>query len=162
MKEKIVLDHDQLAARLRALQEKGSKIVFTNGCFDLLHVGHVRLLEAAREVGDILVVGLNDDSAVRRLKGEGRPLQSQMERAEIVAAVRWVDLVTIFSGDRADDILRALRPDVHAKGTDYTPDAIPEAGTVRDIGASIAIVGDPKNHATENIISRIRETGEGP
>jgi rfaE bifunctional protein nucleotidyltransferase chain/domain len=113
-------------------------------------------------VGDILVVGLNDDSAVRRLKGEGRPLQSQMERAEIVAAVRWVDLVTIFSGDRADDILRALRPDVHAKGTDYTPDAIPEAGTVRDIGASIAIVGDPKNHATERIISRIRETGEGP
>jgi len=107
----------------------------------------------------VLVVGLNSDASVRALKGEGRPLQSEQERAEIVSALRYVDYVTVFPDLRADDILSALRPDVHAKGTDYTPDQVPEAPTVRAIGARIAIVGDPKNHATKDIIARIRDRG---
>ncbi len=159
MTGKIVLDHAELAGRIRALQAAGRKVVFTNGCFDLLHVGHLRLLRAARAEGDALVVGLNDDESVFALKGEGRPLQTQEERAEIVAALDPVDYVTVFSGLRADGILRDLRPDVHAKGTDYAPEDVPEAPTVASIGARIAIVGDPKNHATKEIISRIRDAG---
>jgi rfaE bifunctional protein nucleotidyltransferase chain/domain len=155
--DKVLLDHERLAARIRAHQEAGRRVVFTNGCFDLLHVGHVRLLRGAREAGDVLVVGLNDDESVRKLKGEGRPFQAEAERAEMVAAVRWVDLVTIFPGETADAILRTLRPDVHAKGTDYTPEQIPEAATNAAIGTRIAIVGDPKDHSTRDLIRRIRE-----
>ncbi len=160
MKEKILLDHDRLAARIRSHREAGRRVVFTNGCFDLIHVGHVRLLQGAREAGDVLVVGVNDDEAVRKLKGPGRPFQPEAERAEIVAALRWVDLVTIFSGETADAILRTLRPDVHAKGTDYTPEQIPEADTDAAIGARIAIVGDLKEHGTRDLIRRIRAGGE--
>jgi rfaE bifunctional protein nucleotidyltransferase chain/domain len=118
------------------------------------------LLEAARARGH-LVVGLNDGASVR-LKGPGRPLQPESERAEILAALRWVDFVTIFSGERADDILRVLRPDVHAKGTDYTPDTIPERPTADAIGARLAIVGDAKDHGTRDLIARILEAGGSP
>ncbi len=158
----IVADHARLAEILRGHQRAGRRVVFTNGCFDLLHVGHTRLIKAARAEGDLLVVGLNDDASVRRLKGPGRPLQPEGERAEILAALREVDFVTIFSGDRADEILRVLRPDVHAKGTDYTPDTIPERPTAEAIGARVAIVGDPKDHATRDLIARILEAGEAP
>jgi rfaE bifunctional protein nucleotidyltransferase chain/domain len=160
VKEKILLDHERLAARIRFHREAGRRVVFTNGCFDLIHVGHVRLLQGAREAGDVLVVGVNDDEAVRKLKGPGRPFQPEAERAEIVASFRWVDLVTIFSGETADGILRKLRPDMHAKGTDYTPEQIPEADTDAAIGVRIAIVGDPKEHGTRDLIRRIRARGE--
>jgi len=161
MNEKIVLDHADLAARIKDLRAEGKEVVFTNGCFDLLHVGHVRLLRGAKAEGDVLVVGLNSDASVRELKGEGRPLQSEEERAEIIAALRFVDFVTVFTGLRCDDTLATLRPNVHAKGTDYTPETVPEAPTAEAIGARIAIVGDPKNHATKDIISRIRDLGRG-
>lgn len=161
MSEKIVLDHADLAARIKDLRAEGQVVVFTNGCFDLLHVGHVRLLRGAKAEGDVLVVGLNSDESVRELKGEGRPLQSEKERTEILAALRCVDFVTVFTGLRCDGVLETLRPNVHAKGTDYTPETVPEAPTAEAIGARIAIVGDPKNHATKDIISRIRDLGRG-
>ncbi len=161
MNEKIVLDHADLAARIKDLRAEGQKVVFTNGCFDLLHVGHVRLLRGAKAEGDVLVVGLNSDASVRELKGEGRPLQNEKERAEILAALRCVDFVTVFTGLRCDDALATLRPNVHAKGSDYTPETVPEAPTAEAIGARIAIVGDPKNHSTKDIISRIRDFGRG-
>lgn len=154
----VVLDPATLAQRLDAHRRAGRRIVFTNGCFDLLHVGHTRLIEAARREGDVLVVGLNDDASVRRLKGPGRPLQPEDERAELVASLRWVDYVTIFREDTVDAILRRLRPDVHAKGTDYRPGTLPERATAEAIGARIAIVGDPKDHATKDLIARIRES----
>ncbi len=157
----VVLDHGLLAARLEAHRRHGRRVVFTNGCFDLLHVGHTRLVEAARREGDILVVALNDDASVGRLKGRGRPVQPEGERAELVAALRWVDYVTVFREDTVDAILRRLRPDVHAKGTDYRPETIPERGTAQAIGARIAIVGDPKEHATKDLIARIRESVRG-
>ena len=154
----IVLDHGALATRLEDHRRAGRRIVFTNGCFDLLHVGHTRLLDAARREGDVLVVALNDDASVSRLKGRGRPLQPEGERAELVAALRGVDYVTVFREDTVDAILRRLRPDVHAKGTDYRPETLPERETARAIGARIVIVGDPKGHATRDLIARIRES----
>ena len=152
----VVLDRAALARRLDAHRRAGRRVVFTNGCFDLLHVGHTRLVEAARREGDVLVVALNDDASVRRLKGTGRPVQPEAERAELVAALRGVDYVTVFHEDTVDAILRALRPDVHAKGTDYRAETIPERATAEAIGARIAILGDPKDHATRDLISRIR------
>jgi rfaE bifunctional protein nucleotidyltransferase chain/domain len=152
----IVLDHGALAARLEVHRRAGRRIVFTNGCFDLLHVGHTRLLDAARREGDVLVVALNDDASVGRLKGRGRPLQPEGERAVLVAALRWVDYGSVFRVDPVAAVLRRLRPDVHAKGTDYRPETLPEQETARAIGARIAIVGDPKDHATRDLIARIR------
>jgi len=152
----VVLDRAALARRLDAHRRAGRRVVFTNGCFDLLHVGHTRLVEAARREGDVLVVALNDDASVRRLKGPGRPVQPEAERAELVAALRGVDYVTVFHEDTVDAILRALRPDVHAKGTDYRAETIPERATAEAIGARIVILGDPKDHATRDLISRIR------
>ncbi len=153
----VVLDHTALVSRLDAHRRAGRRVVFTNGCFDLLHVGHTRLLEAARREGDVLVVALNDDASVWRLKGPGRPVQPEGERAELVASLRWVDYVTIFHEDTVDAILKRLRPDVHAKGTDYRSETIPERATAEAVGARIAIVGDPKDHATRDLIARIRE-----
>lgn len=153
----VVLDHAALFSRLDAHRRAGRRVVFTNGCFELLHVGHTRLLEGARREGDVLVVALNDDASVRRLKGPGRPVQPEGERAELVAALRWVDYVTIFREDTVDAILKRLRPDVHAKGTDYRPETLPERATAEAIGARIAIVGDPKDHATQDLIARIRD-----
>ena len=143
-----------LAARLRA---DGKRVVLANGCFDLLHVGHVRYLDAARALGDVLFVGLNSDAAVARLKGPGRPLMPADERAEILAGLRAVDHVVVFDEDTADRLVSLVRPAVHAKGTDYTDASVPEAASVRAAGGRVAIVGDPKDHATRDLIARIRE-----
>jgi rfaE bifunctional protein nucleotidyltransferase chain/domain len=149
-----VADAVALAERHRAA---GRRIVLANGCFDLLHVGHVRYLEDARRLGDVLFVGINSDAAVARLKGAGRPLMPASERAEMLAALRAVDHVFVFEDDTADGILRALRPDVHAKGTDYTVDSVPERATARAVGTATAITGDSKGHATRDLIATIVE-----
>ena len=143
-----------LAARLRG---QGRRIVLANGCFDLLHVGHVRYLTAARALGDVLFVGINSDAAVARLKGAGRPLMPAGERAELLASLRAVDHVVVFDEDTADRLVGLVRPDVHAKGTDYTEGTVPEAASVRAGGGHVAIVGDPKDHATRDLIARVRE-----
>ncbi len=140
----------KVAARLRA---EGKRIVLANGCFDLLHVGHVRYLADARRHGDVLFVGINSDAAVARLKGPGRPLMPAAERAEMLAALRAVDHVVVFDDDTADALLRALRPDVHVKGTDYPERSVPEAATSRSLGVTVAIAGDPKSHSTRDLIA---------
>ena len=145
----------RLAERLRA---EGKRIVLANGCFDLLHVGHIRYLRDARQLGDVLFLGLNDDAAVARLKGAGRPLMPADERAEILQALRDVDHVVVFEGDTADTLVARLRPHVHAKGTDYTTDSVPEAATARAIGTRVAIAGDPKSHSTRDVIAKILAT----
>jgi D-glycero-beta-D-manno-heptose 1-phosphate adenylyltransferase len=142
----------RLAERLRS---EGKRIVLANGCFDLLHVGHLRYLRAARREGDVLFVGVNSDAAVERLKGRGRPLVPVGERAEVLAALRDVDHVVVFDDDTADRLVAMIKPDVHAKGTDYTPDSVPEAGTVRALGGRVAITGDVKDHATRDLIRTI-------
>ena len=142
----------RLASSWRA---QGKRLVLANGCFDLLHVGHVRYLQAARALGDVLVVGLNSDASVRRLKGPGRPVMPAAERAELVAAVSGVDAVVVFDEDSADALIARLRPDVHAKGTDYTEQSVPERGTVEAVGAQVAIAGDPKTHSTKDLIAMI-------
>jgi rfaE bifunctional protein nucleotidyltransferase chain/domain len=147
-----VAEAGRLAERLRA---EGKRIVLANGCFDLLHVGHVRYLDAARRLGDVLFVGINGDAAVTRLKGGGRPLMPAVERVELLSALRAVDHVVVFDDDTADALVAAVRPDVHAKGTDYTADSVPERETVRKHGGRVAIVGDPKDHATRDVIGEI-------
>ena len=142
----------RLAERLRA---EGKRIVLANGCFDLLHVGHIRYLHDARTLGDVLFLGLNDDAAVGRLKGPGRPVMPAAERAEMLQALRDVDHVVIFPDDTADALVARLRPDVHAKGTDYTSETVPEAATVRATGGRVAITGDPKSHSTRDVIASI-------
>jgi rfaE bifunctional protein nucleotidyltransferase chain/domain len=134
----------------------GQKIALANGCFDLLHVGHVRYLAGARAQADLLVVGVNGDDAVRRLKGRGRPILPAADRALLVAALRSVDQVVIFQEDDASQLILALRPDVHCKGTDYTPETVPEAAVVRSYGGRVAIVGDAKTHDTRRLLARIR------
>jgi D-glycero-beta-D-manno-heptose 1-phosphate adenylyltransferase len=143
-----------LAAHLRAA---GRRVVLANGCFDLLHVGHVRYLAAARALGDVLFVGLNSDAAVARLKGPGRPLMPADERVELLAALRAVDHVVVFDEDTADRLVALVRPAIHAKGTDYTEATVPEAASVQAAGGRVAIVGDAKDHATRDLIARIRE-----
>jgi D-glycero-beta-D-manno-heptose 1-phosphate adenylyltransferase len=151
-----ILDRESLVSRIRGERERGRTIVLANGCFDILHVGHVRYLDAAAKLGDVLVVGINSDAEARRLKGAGRPLVSERERAEIVAAVRSVDVVTIFSEPTVEALIEAIRPDFHAKGTDYTPDTVPEREAVRSYGGKVAIVGDPKDHSSTDLIARLR------
>ena len=141
-----------LAERYRAA---GRRIVLANGCFDLLHVGHIRYLDEARRLGDVLFVGINSDASVARLKGQGRPLMPATERLEVLTALRAVDHVIVFDDDTADGLIRALKPDVHAKGTDYTADSVPERATARAVGAATAITGDPKSHATRDLIATI-------
>jgi rfaE bifunctional protein nucleotidyltransferase chain/domain len=130
-------------------------VAFANGCFDLLHVGHVRYLESAAREGDILVVAINDDESVRALKGRGRPILPAHDRAELVAALRCVDYVVIFPEPTVGPLLNRLKPDVHCKGTDYTSDSVPERDIVRGYGGRIAIVGDPKDHSTRDLLARI-------
>lgn len=164
-REKIVLDAGELEARVAALREAGRRVVLTNGAFDLLHVGHVRALEDARGRGDVLVVALNGDASVRRYKGPGRPLVPEAERAELMAALACVDLVTVFHEDTADRLLSRLRPDVYAKGRDYGAGSLPEEETARRVGCRLAFVGDPKTHAASDVIRRVRELlggGSGP
>lgn len=150
-----VLTEDALAGRLDADRRAGRTIAFANGGFDLLHVGHVRYLEAARAEADCLVVAVNSDASIRALKGEGRPVLDQDARAELVAALRAVDYVVIFDDPTVDRLLARLRPDVHCKGTDYTVDTVPERETVRAYGGRIAIVGDPKDHSTTGLLGRL-------
>ena len=142
----------RLAARLRG---EGKRIVLANGCFDLLHVGHIRYLRAARGLGDILFVGVNGDVAVTRLKGPGRPVMRVAERVEILQALRDVDHVVVFDDDTADALVTRLRPDVHAKGTDYTAESVPEAAAVRAAGGRVAIAGDSKSHSSRDLIAFI-------
>jgi len=136
-------------------QSHGRAAVFSNGCFDLIHVGHIRYLQAARALGDVLLVGINSDASVRALKGCGRPLQSQEDRAEIIASLECVDFVTIFEEETVANILRVLKPSFHAKGTDYTSDTVPERDVARSYGGSVAIVGDDKSHASRDLIRTI-------
>jgi len=145
---------DALVAAVEEERRAGRTISFANGCFDLLHVGHVRYLQAAAEEGDRLVVAINDDESVRLLKGPGRPILPAADRAALVAAVRGVDYVVVFPGETVSDVLRAVKPDVHCKGTDYTVDSVPEREVVREWGGRTAIVGDPKGHSTRELLSR--------
>ena len=151
-----VLSRDALIAQVKADRAEGRTIAFANGCFDLLHAGHVRYLQAASGEADRLVVAINDDQSVAGLKGPGRPILSAPDRAELVAALRGVDYVAIFFEPSVTPLLLALKPDVHCKGTDYTVDTVPERETVRAYGGRIAIVGDPKDHSTRDLLARIR------
>src|SRR5262245_10859980 len=139
-----IKDHHDLGERLRVMRQLGRRIVFTNGCFDILHVGHVRSLIDARSRGDILVVGINSDRSVAALKGPQRPAVPEQERVEILCALAAVDYVTIFDEQTADRLLEQLRPDIHAKGSDYTPETVPERETVEAYGGEVVIVGDEK------------------
>lgn len=152
---------DEAMGLAEAWRGAGKRIVLANGCFDLLHVGHVRYLQAAKLLGDVLLVALNSDASVRRLKGAGRPLMPAAERAELVGALCGVDAVVIFDDDRADALIARVRPDVHAKGTDYTEESVPEGDSVRAVGGRVVIAGDPKAHATADLIRTILERFAG-
>ena len=152
-----VLTREELAARVESARREGASIVFANGCFDVLHVGHTRYLTGARELGDLLVVGVNSDEQVRIQKGPGRPILPQDERAELVASLDSVDYVTVFNEPTVEQLLLTLKPDVHAKGTDYTEDTVPERDVVRSYGGRTAIVGDPKDHSTTSLLTRLRK-----
>ena len=145
---------ERLVARDRSA---GRRIAFANGCFDILHVGHVRYLEGAAREADRLIVAVNDDESVRGLKGEGRPILPAAARAELVAALRAVDYVVLFPESSVERLLLALKPDVHCKGTDYTVDTVPEREIVRSYGGRISIVGDPKDHSTRDLLARLSE-----
>ena len=151
-----ILSRDQLIKRVAADRAAGKTIAFANGCFDLLHVGHVRYLQAAAAEADVLVVAINDDESVRTLKGEGRPILEAQHRGELVAALRGVDYVVIFPEPTVGPLLDALHPDVHCKGTDYTLDTVPERDIVTAYGGRVAIVGDPKDHSTRDLLERVR------
>ena len=150
-----ILSREDLASRIASARASGARIVLANGCFDVLHVGHIRYLAGAHELGDILVVGINSDEQVAIQKGPGRPVLPAAERAEIVAALESVTYVTIFDEPTVEQLLLALKPDVHAKGTDYTTESVPERDVVRSYGGQVAIVGDPKDHSTTEIIARL-------
>ncbi|PKL90598.1 MAG: D-glycero-beta-D-manno-heptose 1-phosphate adenylyltransferase [Candidatus Goldiibacteriota bacterium HGW-Goldbacteria-1] len=151
------MTREKIAVIAAKYKKKGKKIVFANGCFDILHVGHVRFLRGARAKGDILVLGLNSDASVRKLKGKGRPLVNQRDRAELMAAFEFVDFVTVFGEQTVEKTLRIIKPDYHAKGTDYTKDTVPEKGIAKELGIKIVIVGDKKNHSTKDVIKTIVE-----
>jgi len=157
-REKIV-SRPGLAAILEEHRRASRKIVFANGVFDLLHVGHVRYLEAARAEGDLLVVGVNSDSSTRKLKGPGRPILTERARATLVAALKSVNYVVIFDELDVNSLLKQLQPDVHAKGTDYTADTVPERELAALLGIRVAIVGDPKQHSTRDLLTRLRHPG---
>jgi len=150
-----LVDLEEAARLAAAWRREGKRVVLANGCFDLLHVGHVRYLQSARALGDALVVAVNGDASVRRLKGPGRPLIAAAERAELVGAITGVDAVIVFDEDGADAVIAHLRPDVHAKGTDYTEATVPERASVLAAGGRVAIAGDPKAHATRDLIAAI-------
>lgn len=151
-----ILSRDELRRNAEAWHQAGEKIVLTNGCFDLLHVGHIRYLHAAKQLGGKLVVALNSDESVHRLKGEGRPVMPEGERAEILAALADVDAIVIFPEPDVRAIIREIHPDIQAKGTDYTADSVPERDEVMAYGGRVAIVGDPKDHSTTEILEQMR------
>jgi D-glycero-beta-D-manno-heptose 1-phosphate adenylyltransferase len=150
-----IVTREALIERVSRDRAAGRSIAFANGCFDLLHVGHTRYLAAAAAEADILVVAINDDESVCRLKGPGRPILAGAHRAELVAALRCVDYVVLFPEPTVGPLLEALRPDVHCKGTDYTLDSVPERDVVKAYGGRVAIVGDPKDHSTRDLLGRI-------
>ena len=154
-----ILDRAALIDAVNHAKENGRRVVFANGCFDILHVGHVRYLQGAKAEGDLLVVAINSDEQVQKQKGPGRPLVSQNDRAELIAAIAAVDYVTIFNEPTVELLLLALKPDVHAKGTDYTKETVPEREVVRSYGGRVAIVGDPKDHSSSRMIEAT-ETGQ--
>ena len=147
---------DEVARHVNAARAAGRTVALANGCFDVLHAGHVRYLRGARAEADTLVVGVNGDASVRRLKGEGRPVMPEADRAVLVAALRDVDHVVVFAADDVTALILALRPDVHCKGTDYTPDTVPEREVVRSYGGRVAIVGDAKEHDTRRLLDKLR------
>lgn len=155
-----ILPQEKLAETISKTRSKGRQIVFANGCFDLLHVGHIRYLVAARELGDLLVVAINSDRIVRKLKGANRPMMTELERAEIIAALGCVDYVTIFDTPTVTELLLLLKPDIHAKGTDYTLETVPEREIVKSYGGKVAIVGDPKDHSTTAILEQLSKNIE--
>ncbi len=154
----MVVSEQQLVDAVEQDRAAGRRVAFANGCFDLLHVGHVRYLRASAAEADRLIVAVNDDGSVRGLKGEGRPILPAVERAELVAALRRVDYVVVFSDPNVERLLLLVKPDVHCKGTDYTVDTVPERAVVESYGGRTAIVGDPKSHATRELLARIGRT----
>lgn len=151
-----VLTRDELRRRVEHWRNAGERVILANGCFDLLHVGHIRYLRAAKELGGRLVVAINSDESVRTLKGAGRPLMPDTERAEILAALEDVDAIVMFSESDVRALIREIRPDAHAKGTDYTADSVPERDEVIACGGRVAIVGDPKDHSASSFIANLR------
>jgi D-glycero-beta-D-manno-heptose 1-phosphate adenylyltransferase len=152
-----VMSREELKKAIAEHKHGGKRVVFANGCFDTLHVGHVRYLEGARREGDVLIVAVNDDASVRGLKGPGRPILNENARAELVAALRAVDFVVLFHEPNVEPLLEMLRPDVHAKGTDYSTDTVPERELASRLGIRVAIVGDPKDHSTRGFIETVRK-----
>jgi rfaE bifunctional protein nucleotidyltransferase chain/domain len=152
-----IVPHHELRALLREAKQAGKRIVLANGCFDTLHVGHIRYLEGARREGDILVVAVNSNSSLRQLKGTGRPILNEQARAQLVAAIRAVDFVLVFSEPNVEKLLEEFLPDVHAKGTDYTAKTVPERAVADKLGIRVAIVGDPKGHSTRNLLASVRK-----
>lgn len=151
----LLMTLDELAATIAADRAAGRTIALANGVFDLLHVGHIRYLEGSKAEADRLVVAINDDESVRMLKGEGRPIMKEADRAELIAALRSVDYVVLFSGHTVGEVLLRLKPDVHCKGTDYTAETVPERPVVESYGGRTAIVGDPKDHSSRDLVSRL-------
>jgi rfaE bifunctional protein nucleotidyltransferase chain/domain len=156
-----IVSRDTLRQKLTEHKRRGQHVVLANGCFDTLHVGHVRYLEGARREGDILVVGVNADSSVCSLKGPGRPVLDENARAQLVAALRSVDYVVLFAEANVEILLEELRPDVHAKGTDYTVESVPERPVAARLGIRVAIVGDPKDHSTRDLLESVRKAPHG-
>jgi D-glycero-beta-D-manno-heptose 1-phosphate adenylyltransferase len=156
-----IVSREDLRERLREARQQNRRVVFANGCFDTLHVGHVRYLAGARQEGDLLVVGVNSDSSVKELKGTGRPILNEQARATLVAAQRDVDYVIVFSDVNVEGLLEEFRPDVHAKGTDYTLESVPERAVAARLGIRVAIVGDPKDHSTRAFIESQRKGPHG-
>ena len=159
--ESKLISRDQLREKLAGHKRRGERIVFANGCFDTLHVGHIRYLEGAKKEGDVLVVGVNSDRSVRALKGPGRPILEERARAQLVGALRAVDYVVIFDEPNVEALLETLRPDVHAKGTDYTPETVPERAAAARLGIQVAIVGDRKDHSTREFFESVRKAPHG-
>jgi D-glycero-beta-D-manno-heptose 1-phosphate adenylyltransferase len=149
------IERNRLIARMAIERSKGKKIVLANGCFDLFHVGHIRYLQGAKELGDILIVGINSDEQVRKLKGFNRPFMPENERAEIIDALACVDYVTVFPEPTVTELIRSVRPDFHAKGTDYTAETVPEKDVVAEYGGEVKIVGDPKNHSSTDLLRKL-------
>ncbi|HEY9789173.1 MAG TPA: D-glycero-beta-D-manno-heptose 1-phosphate adenylyltransferase [Candidatus Obscuribacterales bacterium] len=153
-----ILDRQDLARIAAEIRTQGKRVVATNGCFDILHAGHVRYLERARELGDVLIVGINSDDSVRKLKGANRPINSEQDRAEVLSALRCVDFVSVFSEETAAEFLRACKPQIYAKGGDYTPETLPETPVIKECGGEVVILDLVPGKSTTSTISRIQNT----